>query len=98
MAACQDAGFSPRIGHVVPHHLSTLNLVAAGLGVAVVSASLKRMNVDGVRFRRLKGALKIRIPLDLASRRGDPSAVVRQFRTLAKRTSKDYCADDEKQL
>ena len=93
VAACQAAGFSPRIGHVVPHHLSTLNLVAAGLGIAVVSASLQRMNVDGVAFRRLRGAGQIKIPLNLVSRRGDASAAVRQFRTLAKRTARDFSMD-----
>ncbi len=91
--ACQGAGFNPRIGHVVPQHLSTLNLVAAGLGVAVVSTSLRRMNVEGVSFHRLKGAAQIKIPLDLASRRGDTSAVVRQFRISTRRTARNFRAD-----
>src|SRR5262249_36064196 len=42
-AACHAAGFSPRVGEQAPHIVSTLNLVAAGLGISIVSASLQRM-------------------------------------------------------
>jgi DNA-binding transcriptional LysR family regulator len=93
VAACQAAGFAPRVGQVVPHFLSTLNLVAAGLGVAIVSTSLQRMNIEGVTYRHLKGATQLRTPLGLASRRGDTSAVVRQFLKLAKRTARNYHLD-----
>jgi hypothetical protein len=37
-----------------------------------------------------KGVSQIKVPLNLASRRGDASAVVRQFRILAKRTAKTF--------
>ena len=90
IAACQAAGFNPRVGHVVPNNLSRLNLVAARLGIAIVPAWLQRVNIDGVVYRRLKGATQLKIPLNLASRRGDPSAVVRQFLKLVKRTARDY--------
>ena len=50
-----------------------LNLVSAGLGVALVSASLQRMNIEGVVYRRLKGVAQLKVPLHLASRRGDTS-------------------------
>ena len=96
MAACEAAGFSPRVSHIAPHHLSTLNLVAAGLGVSIVSASVERMNIEGVVFRRLKGAAQIRVPLNLASRRGETSTVVRQFLKLAKRRAQSFCADQRK--
>jgi DNA-binding transcriptional LysR family regulator len=88
VAACLAAGFSPRVGHVVSNNLSRLNLVAAGLGIAVVSASLQRMKIDGVTYRRLRGAAQLKAPLNLASRRGDASGVVRQFLNLARRTAK----------
>jgi len=37
------AGFSPNVGQEAPRIVSTLNLVAAGLGVSLVPASLQRM-------------------------------------------------------
>ncbi len=98
IAACQAAGFSPRVGHVVPNNLSRLNLVAASLGIAIIAASLQRMNIDGVVYRRLKRAKQLMIPLNLASRRGDSSAIVTQFRKLAKRTARNLRVDLGKAL
>jgi DNA-binding transcriptional LysR family regulator len=93
VAACHAAGFSPRVGHVVPNNLSRLNLVAASLGVAIIAASLQRMNIDGVVYRRLKGAKQLKVSINLASRRGDPSTVVTQFLKLAKRTARNFRGD-----
>jgi DNA-binding transcriptional LysR family regulator len=87
VAACEKAGFSPRVSPVVSNSLARLSLVAAGLGIAVVSASLRRVNIDGIVYRRLKNAT-LTSPLNLVSRRGEASAVVRQFLALAKRTAK----------
>ena len=86
--AFQAAGFNPVVGQQAPHLASTLNLVAVGLGISFVPASLQRMHMDGVTYRRLKGAIKLSAPLKLASRRGDPSAVVRNFLSLVKGAAK----------
>jgi len=54
IAACQAAGFSPRVGNLgastqlAPRITSTLSLVGAGLGITFVPASLQRMNMEGV--------------------------------------------------
>jgi DNA-binding transcriptional LysR family regulator len=89
-AACHAAGFSPLVGQEAPRIVSTLNLVAAGLGIAVVPASLQRMQMDGVVYRRLAGAAQPRAPLLLAMRRGDTGAVVRRFLDLVKRTARTF--------
>ena len=94
VATCRAAGFNPRIGQVVPHISARLNLISAGLGVGIVAASLQHINIEGLVFRRLKGAAQIRAPLSLTSRHGDSSPVVRQFLKLAKRTAKTFRADD----
>src|SRR5712691_948181 len=96
VSACHTAGFSPRIGQIVPHISARLNLIASGLGVAVVAASLQHINMEGVAFRRLKGATQLKAPLSIACRRGDSSPVVRQFLKSAKRTVKNYCLGDQK--
>jgi len=85
LSACNTAGFSPRIGQEAPRIVSTLNLVAAGLGIALVPESLQRMRMDGVVFRRIGGAAPM-APLYLASRRGETSIVVRRFLELIKRS------------
>lgn len=85
LAACHVAGFSPRIGQEAPRIVATLNLVAAGLGVSIVPASLQRMNLDGVVYRALGGAAQPRAPLLLATRRGDASAALRRFVAMVRR-------------
>ncbi|HTB45012.1 MAG TPA: LysR family transcriptional regulator [Acetobacteraceae bacterium] len=90
IAACHAAGFSPQVGQEAPRIVATLNLVAAGLGLSIVPASLQRMHMDGVTYRRLTGAAQPKAPLHLASRRGDSSSVVRQFLALVRQTAKTH--------
>ena len=89
LAACHTAGFSPSVGQEAPRIVSTLNLVAAGLGISLVPESLQRMHLDGVVFRPITGAARPAAPLILASRRGEASAAVRQLLGLVKRTAKN---------
>ena len=95
-AACLKAGFSPRLGQEAPLITSALSLVAAGLGISVVPASLQRMAVDGVAYRGLEGAAQPKAVLSLASRRGDPSAVVRHFLNLVRRAANIFHDDRAK--
>jgi len=90
ITACRDAGFNPSVVQEAPRILSTLNLVAAGLGVSIVPASLQRMQMDGVVYRRLKTARKLVAPLSLAIRRGEPSPAVRRFVDLVRKTAKTF--------
>jgi DNA-binding transcriptional LysR family regulator len=87
IAACHAAGFSPRLGQEAPRIVSTLSLVAAGLGVSIVPASLQRMRMEGVVYCRLKGTVQPTAILNLASRRGDPSPTIRQFLRLVTRAA-----------
>src|SRR5258708_8925450 len=95
-AACLKAGFGPRVGQEAPRTTSALSLVAAGLGISAVPASMQRMIMDGVAYRRLKGPNKPKAVLNLASRRGDSSAVVRNFLSLVRRAARNFHADPEK--
>jgi DNA-binding transcriptional LysR family regulator len=94
MAACRAAGFSPRVGQETPRVTSTLNLVATGLGISLVPASLQHMHLDGVVYCRLKGPAQPKAILNLASRRGDPSAVVGHFLNLVRQAVKNSSLDD----
>jgi DNA-binding transcriptional LysR family regulator len=93
-AACHAAGFSPVVGQEAPRIVSTLNLVAAGLGIAVVPASLARMQMDGVVYRPLRSSGQPRAPLLLATRRGDTGAVVRRFLDVVKRMARTFPRTD----
>jgi DNA-binding transcriptional LysR family regulator len=89
MAACRAAGFSPRAGQEAPRIASALSLVAVGLGISLVPASLRHLYVDGVVYRRLGDPLQPQAPLDLSSRRGDSSVVVRHFLRLVRQAAKN---------
>jgi DNA-binding transcriptional LysR family regulator len=79
IAACRSVGFSPRVGQEAPRIVSTLNLVAAGLGVSVVPASLQRLQMDGVVYRPLESSAHLKAPLILVYRCGENSAAVHRF-------------------
>lgn len=99
IAACQAAGFNPRIGNLgastqlAPRITSTLSLVGAGLGITFVPSSLQRMNMEGVTYRSLKGPSRPTATLKLACRRGNNSAVVKQFVNFVRKEARDFAAN-----
>ncbi len=56
IASCQNAGFSPRVIQEAPQASSTINLVAAGIGVAIVSEAMTQLQALGVAYRPIAGA------------------------------------------
>ena len=87
IAACAEAGFSPHVGQEAPRIVSTLNLVAAGLGITIVPASLSRLPLEGVTYRPLTGRPAIKVPLNLACRADERSAATLGFIDLVRRLS-----------
>ena len=85
ITACAEAGFSPHVGQEAPRIVSTLNLVAAGLGVTIVPASLSRLPLEGVTYRTLEGRPAIKVPLNLACRADERSAATLGFIDLVRR-------------
>ena len=67
--------------------LSTLSLVAAGLGVTLVPQSMSRLEAEGVVYRALEAAAQLTAPLNLAYRRGESDAAVRRFVALVERSA-----------
>ena len=57
-AACRAAGFAPVALREVGSAMAQLGFVAAGLGVALVSEGMARLNPPGVAFRRLAGPVR----------------------------------------
>lgn len=87
VAACRAAGFMPKLGQPAPRITSTLSLVAAGLGIAVIPSTMENVRIAGIVYRRLRAPVP-KAFLGLAFRRNDPSPVLKQFlsvvRTIAK--------------
>jgi DNA-binding transcriptional LysR family regulator len=99
IAGCHAAGFNPSVGNLgastqqAPRIGSTLSLVAAGLGVTFVPISLRRMNIEGIVYRPIASTTPTTARLSLASRRGDLSAIVKQFVSVVRRVSKAKMRD-----
>ena len=72
--SCRAAGFAPRREHDAPGTSILLALVAAGLGIAMVPASVRALQLEGVVFRDLADAAVI--DLALAWPRNDPSPLI----------------------
>jgi DNA-binding transcriptional LysR family regulator len=73
--SCKAAGFAPHREHEAPGTAVLLALVAAGLGVALVPASVRAAPLVGVAFRDVVDAATIE--LALAWRTESPSRLVR---------------------
>jgi DNA-binding transcriptional LysR family regulator len=78
LALCRQAGFIPNITQTARENSTLIGLVAAGLGIAVVPASLAQIHVAGVTHRGLDDA-RATTSIWLATPRGDPTAPARAF-------------------
>jgi len=84
VAACRSAGFTPVVAQEAPRLPSTLSLVAAGLGISLVPASMRRIALAGVSFRELRDCPGLSAPLHLALRRAGLSATANGFRIMVR--------------
>jgi DNA-binding transcriptional LysR family regulator len=82
VGACARAGFAPRVEQEAIQMQTIVSLVAAGMGVALVPASLVKLRRTGVVYRPLADASP-RIELGIAWRAADDAPAVRAFVDLA---------------
>ncbi|MUO79859.1 LysR family transcriptional regulator [Agrobacterium vitis] len=79
IAACQAAGFSPNVAQEAPKLVSTLSLVAAGLGLSIIPQSMARLETSGVAYRRFAPGSGLDAPLSLAYRRDSYRGALKTF-------------------
>jgi DNA-binding transcriptional LysR family regulator len=75
LATCRTAGFTPRVAQEVGETSTLVAFVAAGLGVALVPASVRHLQITNAVYRPLAGITE-EVTLALAHRAGDDSAVL----------------------
>lgn len=75
--ACREAGFEPRTTHEVGETSTLVAFVAAGLGVALVPASVRHLQITGAVYRPLAGTTE-EVALALAYRSDDESVLLRR--------------------
>ncbi len=77
--SCYQAGFSPRIVQEAPRPTATLNLVAAGIGITIVPASMHNFWEHGIVYREFDDSIKLNAPIYLITRENENSAKVSNF-------------------
>jgi DNA-binding transcriptional LysR family regulator len=61
LRSCSEAGFAPRREHEAPGTSALLALVAAGLGIALVPASVRAVPLAGVVFRDIADSASVEL-------------------------------------
>jgi len=85
LALCHAQGLLPRVAAEVDRMMTNLNLVAAGVGVSVVPASMAGIHAHAVAYLPLAGCDALDAPLTLAWREGEDSLPAQQFHALLHR-------------
>lgn len=88
IAACRVAGFSPKVKLEARKNLSTLSLVAAGLGISIVPASIRHVKLEEVVYLNVDNAPGLRAPLHLAYRDVPQSGAVERMIIEARKCAK----------
>lgn len=86
VAACQRAGFHPKVMQESSHALISLPLIAAGLGVAIVPEALRRIAIDNVAYVDLLDVSgePLTYAMALAAHAGSMNPAVRWFMDTAR--------------
>ena len=80
---CRHAGFEPRISQEVHELQTSVSLVAAGMGIALLPYSIQKLQIKGVVYRRIKNAIP---PLEtaIAWNKNQKSPSVQKFLDLTR--------------
>lgn len=89
LALCEELGFRPRVAAEVERMMTNLNLVAAGMGVSVVPASMQGLHPHAVVYRPLVESARLDAPLTLVYRTGDCAGATASFIALTHRIAAD---------
>lgn len=88
IAACESAGFRPKLGQEAPQITSIVPMVAAGFGVSLVPASVSQIRTPGMGFWPIDGDVP-HAPISLAYRADHGSAALDRFIAMLPADSPD---------
>ncbi|WP_035797543.1 LysR family transcriptional regulator [Kitasatospora mediocidica] len=80
---CREAGFEPRLGQQAVEWQTVCALVEAGLGVSLAPASIRRIRLKRVAYRRI-APTTVRTTVAMAWRREDRNPLVERFAAVAR--------------
>jgi len=90
IALCQQEGFSPYVVLEASQFHTVIGLVAAGIGVAVLPASMQRSRIEGAVFRTIAGAAETVLYMAWVS--GNQSLVLRNFLAVARKAARSLAS------
>ena len=89
LALCHAKGLRPRVVAEVDRMMTNLNLVAAGVGLSVVPASMAGVHAHAVAYARLADGGQLDAPLTLVSRAGEDHLPAQHFAALLRRLARE---------
>src|SRR5262249_28227115 len=78
LLACEAKGLTPRVVQETSTSAHILSLVAVGMGIGLLPATLRWRNQYGVKLISVSD-LKLQFQMDVAWRRDDDSTVLKRF-------------------
>jgi DNA-binding transcriptional LysR family regulator len=90
LAACARARVNVEPAVEVERMMTGLNLVAAGVGLSLVPASMRGAHAKAVRYRRFKDAVRLQSPLTLVYRAADRDGPTATFIQLVRELAASY--------
>lgn len=85
LALCHAKGLRPRVVAEVDRMMTNLNLVAAGVGLSVVPASMTGVHAHAIAYARLADGGQLDAPLTLVSRAEEDNLPAQHFAALLRR-------------
>ncbi len=83
-AACDKAGFSPRIAQTVPEFMLALNLVRSGVGLTFVPTYMTSIHTKRICYKRLEPAENITMETVVTLRAAEASTAAHNLHSLAR--------------
>jgi DNA-binding transcriptional LysR family regulator len=89
LALCHAKGLRPRVVAEVDRMMTNLNLVAAGVGLSVVPASMTGVHAHAIAYARLADGGQLDAPLTLVARAGEDNLPAQHFAALLRKLAKE---------
>jgi DNA-binding transcriptional LysR family regulator len=90
LASCAKRAVEPRVVAEVDRMMTNLNLVAAGVGLSVVPASMRGAHPTAVVYRHLAGDAGLEAPMTLAWREEDALGPTATLLNLMRETARNW--------
>jgi DNA-binding transcriptional LysR family regulator len=93
LALCHAKGLRPRVVAEVDRMMTNLNLVAAGVGLSVVPASMTGVHAHAIAYMRLADGGQLDAPLTLVSRAEEDNLPAQHFAALLRRLAGEHAGN-----